>query len=94
MKGSVYAIGDAFCERYDVQDKIWVDCQHVLPMGFSFRSSSVAVSRDESFAVITRVIKDRDVSGPIFVFIFTEDCGFEMLDIRNRDRIKLSILIE
>ena len=94
MQGSVYALGHASCERYDIQGETWVDSQHVLPRGFTFKSSSVAVSQDESFAVITRVIKDGDLSGPIFIFIFTEDCGFQILDTGNRDRIKLSIQIE
>ena len=94
MKGSVYAIGEMSCEQYNLHEEIWVDCHHDLPNGFSFRSSFVAVSKDESFALITRVIKDGDSSGPIYIFIFTEYCGFQIFDNDHRDRIKLSLTIE
>ena len=99
MQGSVYAAGSAGCERYDLQQEIWVDCQHKLPTTFILGRSSVVVSEDESFAVITGVVNDYDEFGQTFMFIFTEDFGFKMLNVSNRGPmysqcIKLSVQIE
>lgn len=87
MKYSIYAIGGTYCERYDLQEETWVDCQHELPTIFTFGPSSVAVSEDESFAVMTACssrYKHTTCQYKESLFIFTEEHGFEMFDTCSR----------
>ena len=82
MKNSVYVTagddGKSFllgCERYDLNEKKWFRSHHLLPYPLVF--ASVAVSADETFAVITGCMSPGPGIGQTIVFM--EEIGFFVL---------------
>ena len=83
MRHKVYVAGGidehgivlSCCELYDLNEKNWFHCPYALP--FPLCESSVVVSNDETYAVITGGKKGAIRSGTIIVF--TEEDGFQWL---------------
>ena len=91
LRNSIYIVGgyeqrnQAFeelscCERYDLDENKWMECQHVLP--YPLVCASVVVNVDETFAVIAGGYNKHD--GPhnesSGIIIFTETDGFKLLE--------------
>ena len=71
------------CERYDLSEKTWNDCSHVLP--YPLVCASVVVDKEETFAVIIGgYYKHEDTHNESrMIIIFTETDGFRVLEGNN-----------
>ena len=82
------------CEKYNLNRNKWHQCEHYLP--YPLHSTSVVVSANDNFAVITGGRKeDWNVSDK--VIIFSEDKGFETFEpfsLRSKRHNHLSIRIQ
>ena len=84
MNDSVYVAGGhsglrdvPICERYDLKEHKWHKCEYTLPWDLYF--SSVVVSVDESFALITGGTSSHISGRTNSIIIFTENHGFQPL---------------
>ena len=69
------------CERYDINEKRWLDCPHTLP--HPLVCASVVVSNDETFAVIIGGYYRHDFGAhheSSQIITFTETDGFQLLE--------------
>ena len=81
LKNNVYVMGGldedlqyiACCERFSLKECKWFDCEFSLP--YDLWDTSVVVSADETFAVITGGSSGKGNG----VIIFTEQNGFELM---------------
>ena len=90
MHGNIYVAGGSegenahqenvlsSCERYDLSEEKWFDCQHSLP--YPLWRASVVVCADESFALITGGLSETEQLRSDGIIIFTEGQGFRYLN--------------
>ena len=70
------------CEKYNLKTRSWEDCEHNLPSTLNVDHASVAVSRDESEAIIfgaTSHFTTYMIHG-YMVIVFCEINGFRIID--------------